>query len=334
MSKYLDENGLLYFWQNLKSLLGGKVDKETGKGLSSNDYTTADLTKLSGIEAGAEVNIIESILVNGNAATISSKAASISVPTKTSDLTNDSNYITINDVPPGSVASTTTPKMDGTASTGSENAFARGDHVHPTDTSLQTKITASGILKGNGSGGVSAATAGTDYAAASHTHGEITNGGDITTSATIASGDRLVINDESASKIKNSSITFGTSTTSFLSNAGTWETPVGGVSSVNTKTGAVVLTTADLTNDSGYITQTYADSTYASKSSIAGAYIYKGSVATYADLPSTGLTAGDVYDVQADNMNYAWTGSAWDQLGSTFTITNISNADIDTILAS
>ena len=196
MSKYLDENGLLYFWQNLKSLLGGKVDKETGKGLSSNDYTTADLTKLSGIEAGAEVNIIESILVNGTAATISSKAASISVPTKTSDITNDSGYITINEVPPGSVASTTTPKMDGTASTGSENAFARGDHVHPTDTSLQTKITASGILKGNGSGGVSAATAGTDYAAASHTHGEITNGGDITTSATIASGDRLVINEK------------------------------------------------------------------------------------------------------------------------------------------
>lgn len=69
------------------------------------------------------------------------------------------------DVPEGSAASSTTPKMDGTASTGSENAFARGDHVHPTDTSRQTKITASGILKGNGSGTVTAATAGTDYQA-------------------------------------------------------------------------------------------------------------------------------------------------------------------------
>ena len=35
---------------------------------------------------------------------------------------------------------------------------------------LQTKTTASGILKGNGSGGVTAAVAGTDYAAASHNH--------------------------------------------------------------------------------------------------------------------------------------------------------------------
>jgi len=55
----------------------------------------------------------------------------------------------------------------------------------------------------------------------------LTSGGDITSNATIANGDRLVINDESASKIINSSITFGTSTTSFLANNGTWQTPAG-----------------------------------------------------------------------------------------------------------
>ena len=62
-------------------------------------------------------------------------------------------------------ASSTTPKADGTASAGSETKFARGDHVHPTDTTRQAKITASGILKGNGSGGVVAATRGSDYIA-------------------------------------------------------------------------------------------------------------------------------------------------------------------------
>ncbi len=51
--------------------------------------------------------------------------------------------------------------------------------------------------------------------------GNITNGGDITTTATIASGDRLIINDESASKVINSSITFGSSTTKYLANNGT-----------------------------------------------------------------------------------------------------------------
>lgn len=55
-----------------------------------------------------------------------------------------------------------------------------------------------------------------------HAHGNITSGGDITTNVAIASGDRLVINDESASKVNNSSITFGTSTDTFLSNKGTW----------------------------------------------------------------------------------------------------------------
>ena len=69
------------------------------------------------------------------------------------------------DVPEGAAASSTTPKMDGTAAVGTETAFARGDHVHPTDTSRQAKITASGILKGNGSGTVTVATAGTDYQA-------------------------------------------------------------------------------------------------------------------------------------------------------------------------
>lgn len=61
----------------------------------------------------------------------------------------------------------------------------------------------------------------------SHTHGKITNAGDITTNVAIASGDRLVINDESASQLNNSSITFGTSTTTFLTNKGTWATPAG-----------------------------------------------------------------------------------------------------------
>lgn len=63
------------------------------------------------------------------------------------------------------VASTTNPSMDGTASYGSGTSYARSDHVHPTDTTRQDKITASGILKGNGSGGVTAASAGSDYQA-------------------------------------------------------------------------------------------------------------------------------------------------------------------------
>lgn len=66
----IDESGLT-------TALGGKVDKEDGKRL----MTTAEGTKLEGIEAGAQVNKIETITVTGGdsniSATISNKAATI-----------------------------------------------------------------------------------------------------------------------------------------------------------------------------------------------------------------------------------------------------------------
>lgn len=46
MSKFLDQNGLLYFWQKIVNKF---VAKEAGKGLSANDYTTEDKTKLGGL---------------------------------------------------------------------------------------------------------------------------------------------------------------------------------------------------------------------------------------------------------------------------------------------
>ena len=45
--------------------LNKKVDKVVGKQLSTEDYTTTEKTKLSGIAAGAQVNVIETIKVNG-----------------------------------------------------------------------------------------------------------------------------------------------------------------------------------------------------------------------------------------------------------------------------
>jgi len=53
MAKYLDIDGLTYLCSQIKSKLATKVDKIDGKGLSANDYTTTEKSKLSGIEAGA-----------------------------------------------------------------------------------------------------------------------------------------------------------------------------------------------------------------------------------------------------------------------------------------
>lgn len=67
------------------------------------------------------------------------------IPNKTSQLTNDSGFITGSDIPEGAAASTTVPKMDGTASAGTEMAFARGDHIHPSDTSKVDKVSGKGL---------------------------------------------------------------------------------------------------------------------------------------------------------------------------------------------
>jgi hypothetical protein len=135
LSKLIDYDLLAYFKSKLDTLFANKVDKETGKGLSSNDYTSEEKAKLANIAAGAQVNVLEGIQKNGQTITPVNKIANIPVPTKTSDLTNDSGFITAEDVPDGSAASTTVPLMDGTASTGTETTFARGDHRHPSDTS-------------------------------------------------------------------------------------------------------------------------------------------------------------------------------------------------------
>ena len=51
--------------ENMQTYLSQKVDKVSGKQLSTNDYTTAEKTKLSGIEEGAQKNTVTGI--KGNA---------------------------------------------------------------------------------------------------------------------------------------------------------------------------------------------------------------------------------------------------------------------------
>lgn len=80
-------------------------------------------------------------------------------------------------------------------------------------------------------------------------------------------------------------------------------------------------------------------SDYALKSEIAGIYKYKGSVATESLLPVSGMSGGDVYNIEAESQygpagqNVAWdaTNNRWDPLGGIFTITAITNAELDVI---
>ena len=98
-----------------RSELDNKVDKVSGKQLSTNDYTTTEKNKLAGIAAGAEVNVQS----DWNVTDTSSDAFIKNKPT----------------IPTVPGAASTAPKMDGTAAVGTSAKYARQDHVHPSDTS-------------------------------------------------------------------------------------------------------------------------------------------------------------------------------------------------------
>lgn len=226
------------------------------------------------------------------------------VPTKTSDLTNDSGFITSADVPEGASASTSTPLMDSTAAVGTSTAFARGDHVHPSDTSkldvstfntamaqaeaaLNTKLSVIGSYIDDGTGNIISAN--------------LANGADPQTSFEVLSSTGISMiyarKDEYVHK----------------------------------ETGKGLSTNDYTTAEKNKLAAFSAASDYALKSDITNMYKYKGSVATVSALPSSGQTTGDVYNVEASGMNYAWNGSAWDALGEIFSITAITNSELDTI---
>lgn len=64
-TKYAGSVALQQMVDETKSRLATKVDKVTGKQLSTEDYTTAEKTKLGGIAEGAQVNVFEGIKVDG-----------------------------------------------------------------------------------------------------------------------------------------------------------------------------------------------------------------------------------------------------------------------------
>ena len=158
--------------------LSGKVDAVSGKGLSSNDYTTTEKEKLAGIEEGAQKNVQSDWNATSGDALIKNKPTIPTVPTTVSSFTNDAGYLTSYTetdptVPAWAKAEskpTYTATEVGAEASGAVSTHNTSSSAHSTLFSgKQDKITATGLLKGTSSG-VVAATAGTDYAAASHTH--------------------------------------------------------------------------------------------------------------------------------------------------------------------
>lgn len=74
----------------ITSALNNKVNKVSGKQLSTEDFTTAEKNKLANIENGAQVNTLENLIINGEEATIVDKKIALNIIT--SAVSNLQNY--------------------------------------------------------------------------------------------------------------------------------------------------------------------------------------------------------------------------------------------------
>lgn len=83
--------------QNLLDAIDHKVDKEPGKGLSTEDYTSEEKAKLESVENGAQANVIEGIKRNGETLTPTDKVVNIAVPERIADLSDDYAHRTVTD---------------------------------------------------------------------------------------------------------------------------------------------------------------------------------------------------------------------------------------------
>ena len=105
--KYLSDTGLTVYDLKLKEFVAGKyaektaIPTKTSQLLNDSDFVTGGVaftqeekTKLTGVAANAQVNVLEAITVNGKAVTPSAKTVNITVPTDNKSLTNGAGYQT------------------------------------------------------------------------------------------------------------------------------------------------------------------------------------------------------------------------------------------------
>lgn len=266
------------------------------------------------------------------------------VPTKTSELTNDSNFITKADIPEGVSPSTTTPKMNGTAAVGSETNYSRGDHVHPSDTNKVDKVDGKGLstndyttVEKNKLAGI--ADNANNYSLPAATASAL-GGVKVGTNISVSSGTISVATGSTSAKgvvqLENAA---STSTT-------TAATPA----AVNAVKSIAEAKQSPATTIAGYgITDAYTKSEV--DGLVSSALHYMGSKENYSDLPTTGQKTGDMWNIEkADTThgvkagdNVAWNGSSWDVLAGTIDLSDyllktdvvaITNDEIDEIVAS
>ena len=366
--KFLSYEGLSYLWTQLKALFNGKVDKEEGKGLSTNDYTTDEKNKLAGIDTGANKTVINDTVTSESTEEALSAAKGKYLNDRIDSITLDmenkgagdmlkATYDADNDgkvdVAKHAETADSATNADDAAKLGGQSPeyYAKASDIPTVPTNVSAFTNDANYLTKTGDATDVTATFTPASERTNITTGEKLTAilgkiakffADLKTVAFTGSYNDLtdkpsiptVTNDLTNELKANYDAAYNHSQEDHApANA---QANVIESISVNGTAQAVTGKGVNITVPTTVAALTDA-ADYAKKTDLTNVYQYAGSVATYADLP-TGLGAVTgtcpVYNVEADGMNYAWNGTAWDNLGQIFEIESISNSDIDTILAS
>ena len=314
---YLDNNGVTYLWNKIKALFN--------KGITNLSVNGRTITFTKGDGTTGTINTQDTNTTYGNfkGATASADGGSGLVPAPTKG--NEGKYLKA-DGTWGTPANTTYADMKGATSS------AAGTHglVPAPAAGKQSQY-----LRGDGTWATPTNTTYSD--ATQSAHGLMSAADKVKLDGVETNANNYVHPTTSGNK----HIPSGGSAGQFLkwSADGTavWGNDNNTTYSDATQSTHGLMSVNDKKKLDAYPAYSTIQSTYATKSEITNMYKYCGSVASSDKLPTTGQRVGDVYNIEAASkyggagMNVAWNGTAWDPLGEIFTITAITNAQIDAI---
>lgn len=258
------------------------------------------------VSTGGEPNVIEDVTVNGQTSTITNKVAAITIPEASTTAS-------------GVMSKDDKSKLNNIAANAevNQNAFSNvkvGSTTIQADSKTDTLELVAGdnvTLTPDASGDkVTIAAQDTTYDNATTSAAGLMSSGDKTKLNGVATGAQVNVIE---------SIEYD-----------------GAAVSVSGKK-ATITPNKDLSNYNNATTKFQSESQVDTKiaNALTAAVIYKGSVAKYSDLPSTGVQNGWLYNVTESDMNYVWnsTANAWDPQAPTVTIAAATTAQIDSLFA-
>lgn len=350
--KYLDNNGLLYVIKQIKTWLNGKVSKEDGKGLSTNDYTTEEKNKLAGLSnytlptASADtkggVKIGSGLQMNGDVLSATGGGTADAVdwenvtnkPTKLTDFTNDLAYKTAYDASTNKIL------------TESDLAIKTLEGTINNKINFNTLEAGIYIVKGNKIAGTSSMESSYEELAILTPYTK--NTGTAYRGLYILTGSYSYTGMSGITSyiIKNENGVY-----SLMSDFGgpivtakeigersdltttNKQTIVAAINEINTVFNKGYQTANDVETaitSKGY--QTASDVETAITNKISSVMTYKGTVANYSDLP-TNAKVGDTYNITNKSShnkagdNAAWNGTSWDILAGTIDLSGYYTKD-------